>query len=108
MQIARVHVRAGVWSDYDWAIRTHTVSDRNRPGFIARWLVRDAKDENLAHVISLWSSKEVADDYHHSELWRSRWQRERSHVVGEMEIAEGEVHLWPQIQAGRPEWVSRW
>ena len=108
MHISRVKVRAGAWSVYEWAIRTQTVSDRKRAGFMAVWLVRDASDENLAHVISLWSSEELANDYAQSEVFRMRWQRMKPYVVGEIEVARGEVHLWPQIQPGSSHWVSRW
>jgi hypothetical protein len=70
--------------------------------------VRDASDENLAHIVSLWSSKELADEYRHSDLRRWRWQRMQVYVVGETETAAGDVRLWPRIQPGPLDWVSRW
>jgi heme-degrading monooxygenase HmoA len=108
MQLARVRVRAGCWSDYEWAVRTQAVSDVKSAGFTALWLIRDASDEDVAHVISLWGSKEVAEEYYRGDLWRRRWQEMKRFVVGEMEVVAGEVHLWPQINQGRSDWVSRW
>lgn len=91
LRIGRVRVRPGMWDAFEAAYREMLEQGGEAPGAEARWLARDADDENRASTVGIWESEEAVAAWLASATHREAAERMASFFDGDYEVHVSEV-----------------
>ena len=92
MRIGWGKLRPGQWAKYAAAYEQTIPVSEGMPGFIGRWLGKDADDPDSGYTVSLWETKEDLDRW--DELSRNTLlPAMEPYFTGEFRISRCEVAI---------------